>query len=114
MLRHDGSRPASHADRRKIKALSGEFAPDRNSIRNPVEIALVGPNKPNTARWESFQWAVPGDLDYQLVKSLRAQEIERQAQARKDDALRVSALAKLSPEERRVIESDIALARQTQ
>lgn len=47
MLRHDGSRPASHADRRKIKALSGEFAPDRDSIRNPVEIALVGPNKPN-------------------------------------------------------------------
>lgn len=47
------------------------------------------------------------------MKGLRAKEIERQARAREDDALRSSALAKLSPEERRVIEADIARARQT-
>ena len=63
-----------------------------------MEIRLVGPNKPNTARWESFGWAIPADWEHAYYK--RSAQDER---IRKDP--RASALGKLTPEERAVVEA---------
>ncbi|MCW2763361.1 MAG: CcrRogue [Marmoricola sp.] len=95
MLRHDASCAASDGDQAVIDALSQDHAPDRTSFID-VEIALVGPYKPNTARWESFGWAVPGDETNAFYKRMR--EADQRKQALIDSALR-----KLTAEERAVI-----------
>ncbi|WP_309084134.1 hypothetical protein [Chelativorans sp.] len=96
MLRHDGSRAASPEDQSKIDRYAADHAPDR-SVFEPVEISLVGPHKPNTARWESFTWSVPADADYAMMKEHRARGLERKR-------LRDAALSKLSREEREALE----------
>lgn len=99
MLRHDGSRAATTEDQALIDRLSGEFAPDRAAFV-AVDINLIGPNKPNTARWESFDWTIPADAEYAMLKRRREEE-------RKRRALLNSAMSKLSPEEREVVESSM-------
>lgn len=61
-----------------------------------VEINLVGSNKPNTARWESFSWAVPSDTDHVFFKEAAKRD-------REEGGLFEAALSKLSNEERAVI-----------
>lgn len=100
MLRHDGSRAATKADQDVIDSLCEEFAPDRSAF-GEVEISLVGPNKPNTARWESFGWKVPGDIEHAFVKADR----ERRAA---ETALLKRALGKLDSDERTLVERLIA------
>lgn len=95
MLRHDGSRAASQADQDLIDRLSTEHATDHD-VFTPCEINLIALWKPNTARWESFGWSVPGDAEYAAVK--RWKEEDRQRQQLID-----SAMAKLTPEEREAI-----------
>lgn len=95
MLRHDGSRAATDKDLEMISQLVGDFAPDR-SVFKDVEINLVGSNKPNTARWESFSWAVPSDTDHNFFK-------EADRRDREEGELLEAALSKLSNEERAVI-----------
>lgn len=92
MLRRDQSRAATDADRTKLMQLSAQHAYGRAGFED-VDITLVGPNKPNTARWESFGWTVPGDEEHAFWKDSAAREKARQA-------LVASALAKLTPEER--------------
>ncbi|HTK34526.1 MAG TPA: hypothetical protein VL358_04460 [Caulobacteraceae bacterium] len=104
MLRHDGSRAASAADQAMIDRLSAEHAPDRAAFEK-VDINLSGPNKPNTARWESFGWSVPGDLEHQWIKREREK-------GRRASALLQSALGKLSPEEAEAVRTAIAADRQ--
>lgn len=96
MLRRDGSRPASPEDEHLIGEFSRESAPDRDFLRETVEIHLVGPNRPYTDRWESFGWTVPTDLDHALFKASRQRRAD-------DDKIRAAGLAKLTPEERRVL-----------
>lgn len=96
MLRHDGSRAATPEDQAVIDRQSLEYAPDRDVFVD-VEINLVGPNKPNTARWESFGWAVPADVEHVMAKRWQTEERERRA-------LRDQALAKLSFREREALE----------
>ena len=96
MLRHDGARAASLDDQAKIDSYSADHAPD-NSVFEPIEINLVGPHKPNTARWESFTWLVPTDTNHAMMKEHRASGLERKR-------LRDAALAKLTLEEREALE----------
>lgn len=96
MLRRDGSHPASRKDRLLIERLSGSFCHDKGDMHDEVEIRLKGPNKPNTARWESFKWKVPGDTLHAAYKALVAK-------AARDAEIRKGALAKLTEEERRVL-----------
>lgn len=96
MLRHDQSEAATPADQVMIDRLSGDHAPDADAFHN-VSITLTGPNKPNTARWESFTWSIPADHEHEFYKRHRAEQRERNAQ-------RQSGLAKLTPEERRALE----------
>lgn len=98
MLRHDDARAASEADQALIDRYSQEFAPDRE-VFQPVKINLVGPQRPNTARWESFTWSVPTDTEYAFWKAERARR-------RADEKVRKEALAKLTPDERRVLGLD--------
>jgi hypothetical protein len=91
MLRHDGSRPATEADRLMIDRLSQDFAPDRDVFRD-VEIKLVGPNKQNTARWESFGWQVPADKEHAWLKRVQEQDRSRRT-------LIAGAVTKLTPDE---------------
>lgn len=102
MLRRDGSRAATKADQAVIDSLCEEFAPDRSAFED-VEISLVGPNDPNTARWESFGWKVPGDVEHAFLKADR----ERRAA---EAVLLKRALGKLDPEERTLVERLIARA----
>lgn len=95
MLRHDGSRAASDADHAMIDRLSGDHAPDRAAFAD-VEINLIAAWKPNTARWESFGWSVPGDTDHAMMKVW-------QREARERDGLIASALSKLTAGERQAI-----------
>lgn len=97
MLRRDGSRAATEEDRLKIERLSGDHAHDRDDFRK-VEIALIGPNRPSTARWESFDWAVPGDVEHAFWKGERLRRA-------KEEALMRSALSKLDPEEKALVVS---------
>lgn len=90
MLRHDDASPLSVEDREMIERLSGDHAPDRAAFKK-VEITLVGP-RPHTARWESFGWSVPGDLEYAAIKRANAADQRRRA-------LLASARAKLTAEE---------------
>ncbi|WP_303758405.1 hypothetical protein [Sphingobium yanoikuyae] len=95
MLRHDCSVPASADDRSAIDNLSQEYAPDRAAFSD-VDIRLVGPQKPNTGRWESFGWKVPSDTEHAFIKSLMQQKA-------RDDALFAGAMAKLTEAERRAV-----------
>jgi len=103
MLRRDGSRAATPADQAAIDALTGDHAPDASAFVD-VEISLVGPSEPNTARWESFSWSVPGDVQHAFVKQERAR-LAREA------LLVASGLAKLNPDEREAIEARMAASR---
>lgn len=96
MLRHDQSRAATPEDQGKIDRYSAEHAPDRDAFE-PVEIDLVGPCRPNAARWESFAWTVPGDVGHRMAGRRRAEERERLAHLDR-------ALAKLTPQEREALE----------
>lgn len=96
MLRHDQSRAAADADQALIDKMSAEFTED-DSYFADVEINLTSFSKPNTARWESFGWAVPGDAEHAFHKVAREKERHRRA-------LASSALAKLTPEEREAIQ----------
>ena len=92
MLRRDDAKPATPADAELVERLSGEFAPDGTDFLATHTVNLVMPEaarrRPNTARWESFDWQVPGDEFHQLRKAERA----REARLEKDAA---AALAKL-------------------
>lgn len=100
MLRRDGSRAATPEDQAIIDSLCEEYAPGKSALEE-VEISLVGPNEPNTARWESFSWSVPGDVLHAFVKAERIRLDAEETLVRK-------ALAKLDPEERAVIEGRMA------
>ncbi|WP_327210130.1 hypothetical protein [Rhizobium leguminosarum] len=67
MLRHDQSRAASPADEEKIAALSGDFSPGGEDRLPKFRIDLVidepGHFRPNTERWESFDWDVINSPD---------------------------------------------------
>src|ERR1044072_1802495 len=63
MWGHDCACATCDRERRAIERLSLEHAPDRAAFQD-VEIYLTGPHKPNTARWESFGWKVPSDLEF--------------------------------------------------
>jgi len=91
MLRHDGSAAATAEDQASIDRYAADSAPDAG-VFEPVEVTLVGPWRPNTARWESFGWEVPSDEDWKWRKRLEAED-------RREAALRESGLAKLTPEE---------------
>lgn len=95
MLRHDGSRAATDADAALIARLSGDYAPDRAAFRD-VEINLVGPHKPNTARWESFSWEVPSDEMHTMLKAMARKQQE-------DDRAFAALLEKLTPDERGLV-----------
>lgn len=96
MLRHDQSAAASRDDQVMIDRYAAEHAPDDGVFQN-ASITLCGWNKPNTARWESFGWAVPDDLDYAMTKAFREED-------RKARALRDQALSKLTIEERKALD----------
>lgn len=91
MLQHDGAKAATPEDQVKIDKFSGEHAPDRDVFRD-VEINLVGPRKPSTARWDSFIWSVPTDTEY---KSFR----EAGKRSRERKILRDRVITKLSSDE---------------
>lgn len=95
MLRHDSSAAATAEDQCMIDRLSGDHAPDRAAFY-PVDIKLTGPFRPNTARWESFGWAVPGDLEHQWIQDDRQRR-------RQDREILDRALSKLTPDELRVV-----------
>jgi len=95
MLRHDGSRPASEEDRAAIEALSDDHAHGRDDFQD-VEISLVGPSAPNTARWESFGWSVPSDACHAFLKEERARSL-------REKTILASALAKLDAEEKELV-----------
>lgn len=99
MLRYDQSEPASVSEQAKINFYSTEHAFSKTSFED-VEINLVGPNRPNTARWESFGWTVPTDTDYALTKQARRREAE-------DQQVFDAAMSKLSPREREIVASRI-------
>jgi hypothetical protein len=103
MLKKDGSRAATPADQAIIDSLMQEYAPDRSAFE-PVEITLIGPNKPNTARWESFKWEVPGDEMHSLIKADRARQTA-------EKAMLAGALAKLDADERTLVERLIGARR---
>lgn len=93
MVRYDGSRPATEEDEEKIRRYSMEYAPDRDVFKD-VEIELVGPRRPNVARWDSFGWSVPTEDPFLRSRAVRE---------RSDQEIRKAALAKLTSEERRVL-----------
>lgn len=102
MLRYDQSHAATSEDRVKIDALSSENAESPEAIRNQVSINLImrGATKysrPTTARWESFGWHVPTDAEFYRGRM-------EQARRRQQDEIVKTALAKLTPAERKVIE----------
>lgn len=95
MLRRDQSSAATPADQDKIDRLSGERPRPRESFKD-VEISLTGPNRPLTARWESFGWSVPTDVEHAFEKEMR----ERRAA---EDRVFDNAMKKLTPLEREVV-----------
>jgi len=97
MLHHDQSEAASVSDQALIDGLSADHAPDRAAFRD-IEISLAGPNKPNTARWESFGWSIPADQEHAYYKRVKAERLE-------EERLFVGALAKLSATERNIVQA---------
>jgi len=95
MLRRDGSQAATPEEQEKIDRYSEISSPDPTDT-NDVEIALVGPNPPLTARWESFGWKVPGDYAHALGKEAKSRQKE-------EEAIWQGALEKLTDREREVV-----------
>jgi hypothetical protein len=57
MLRRDESEALSDADHRVVVSLSGDHMPDyAPHLEAPIN--LIGPNRPNVERWNSFDWKV--------------------------------------------------------
>ena len=106
MLRHDDAQAATIADRNLIDRLSGDSTDDGFGLKSSVLIKLVmeagepsrarpqGRLLPNRRRWESFGWrVVTAGADYD--------EDQRYAASIRDvEALRRSALAKLTAQEK--------------
>lgn len=94
MLRRDGSHPATEADVELIARLTKDHCDDLSDIRNVVDVTLQMDHSdnvgPNFERWKSFQWEVVDPVDPMA---------EVRAEAARKQALRESALAKLTPEE---------------
>jgi hypothetical protein len=101
MLRHDQAVPATPQDKAEIERMSRDRADSREDFK-PRDINLIGLYKPNTARWESFGWAVPADEQHATLKAMR------QAQKKADDLFQ-SAIAKLSDEERKAVMSRVRM-----
>ena len=102
MLRRDRSRAATPDDQAIIDRLSRDHAEDCDAIRNSVTVNLVIPNadrrmRPLTARWRSFGWDVPDDVEFQQMAADRAKRARM-------DKLYVSAMAKLTDEEREAVD----------
>jgi hypothetical protein len=108
MLRHDQARAHTATDQTLIDRMSGEFSDEEFGTRTEIAIALImeagqptrgrpnGHLLPNAKRWESFGWMVTGvpeiDEDRQIDAAIQM-----------DAAFRQSVLAKLTPDERRVL-----------
>lgn len=96
MLVTDQSEPATSEDAAIVESLTHEHAPDRGFMHEDHTVNLVirgaGRLRPNTARWESFQWFVPEDLVHALTKDGKLKDAQRKALVK-------SALAKLSTDE---------------
>lgn len=102
MLRRDCARAATAEDQAIIDRLSKDHAEDRDAIRNAVTVNLVIPNadrnmRPLTARWRSFGWDVPDDIEFQQATTERAR-VKRLSE------LYQSAMAKLTDEERAAVD----------
>jgi hypothetical protein len=95
MLRHDQSVAATPEDRAMIESMSQAHAGAREDFKDR-DIHLLGLNKPNTARWESFGWSVPGDQMHAYMKRERAAAARRDADYQK-------AMAKLTPAEQEAV-----------
>nr|WP_250807555.1 hypothetical protein [Neorhizobium tomejilense] len=95
MLRRDGSMPATPEDDAKIRALTKDHCDDRGTMleRHSIDLVFVNPgprSRPLEERWESFTWRVEGG-------ELEVRKAERRM------ALRDSAMAKLTAEEREAV-----------
>jgi len=117
MLRKDGSRPATEADRALVERLSKDLAEFLDESMSPEErradrtrkhrIRLVIPDatrfqRPVIARWESLGWEVVESSDPLLVPVHVADKAARVAEGRRKDLV-ASALAKLAPEEAQAV-----------
>lgn len=109
MLRHDCAQPGTPDSKRLIERLSGPHTDNGFGFHEPVRIELVmeagdalpsrpsGRYRPNYRRWESFGWkVVAGDPEIEA-------DLRFEATAASEEALRKSALAKLTPDERRAL-----------
>jgi hypothetical protein len=108
MLKRDVARAATPEDQLLIDRMSGEFSDPSLGTRERVKINLVmvageatrarpdGPLRPNDERWESFGWVVVGDSE---IEGMRA----HRRQLKADQAVLAAALAKLTPDELRVL-----------
>lgn len=95
MLRRDDSAAATPADQDLIDRFTTEHATDPDAFTD-VEISLTGPNRPCTARWESFGWSVPTDAEHAFMKDMRERQIL-------EDRVFDNAMKKLTPLEREVV-----------
>lgn len=93
MLRHDRARPATQKDHDLIERLSGAAS---DPAFRKVRIDLVVEDRPTDARWRSFGWTIVGDPEIEQERAI-ARETEAQ------EALRRSALRKLTPAERQAL-----------
>lgn len=102
MLRHDIAEPATPEDNTLIKRFCQDCSPEPERM-GKISVNLVmrdcGRFKPNTARWESFGWSIPADTEHHFYKAANAGR-------REDEHIRRVALAKLTPDERRVLGVD--------
>lgn len=97
MLRYDSAEPASAEDRQRIERLSVEHPASLEVLREKVSVSLVTELKPyhlsmHARRWESFGWRVVGH------------ETPPKRVPKDWNALRRSALAKLTADEREALE----------
>jgi hypothetical protein len=101
MLRHDRSHAATPEDEAIIERLSKDHAEDRDAIPDKVTVNLVipdaGTERPNTARWRSWNWDIPDDIEFQQRAAARAK-------ASRMEQLYASAMAKLTAEEIEAVE----------
>jgi hypothetical protein len=115
MLRRDDARAATPDDEALIARLTGETSDGGFGTAEKVRISLVmeageasrfrpnGHLLPQWRRWESFGWTVIDDAE---VGEERLDDVRHQhlvEEAKEQDALRQSALAKLTPQERRAL-----------
>lgn len=101
MLRHDGSYPATADDQEKIERLSRACTIDGFGLSAKVRIQLRKgwSGLPNDERWQSFGWKV---VEHPAMPRI---ELDRRMRdkVRREDELRKSGLAKLTPEEREAL-----------